>query len=173
MRSQVTLAATLLGAAFFLAACSKPAPAPEPLRAVKTIVIEPASAGGSFDYSGEIRARVESKLSFRVPGKVLERSVDSGAAVRAGQVLARIDARDLRLGQDAAIAAVASAEVNLQQADADFKRYRDLRDQGFISGAELERERRRSRSRKRSGRRRMRSRACRATRRRMRRWSPT
>jgi len=139
MRRHATIAATLLVTAFALVACSKPAPAPEPVRAVKSIVIEPASAGGSFDYAGEIRARVESKLSFRVAGKVLERSVDPGAVVRPGQVLARIDARDLRLGQDAALAAVASAEVNLQQAEADFKRYRDLRDQGFISSAELER----------------------------------
>ncbi|MEO5844078.1 MAG: efflux RND transporter periplasmic adaptor subunit [Caldimonas sp.] len=139
MRSHFTLAASLLGTAFALAACSKPEPAPEPLRAVKTIVVEAASAGGSFEYSGEIRARVESKLSFRVPGKVLERSVDSGAVVRAGQVLARLDGRDLRLGQDVALATVASAEVNLQQAEADFKRYRDLRNQGFISSAELER----------------------------------
>ncbi|HSC65103.1 MAG TPA: efflux RND transporter periplasmic adaptor subunit [Caldimonas sp.] len=139
MRRHATLAATLLGAAFTMIACSKAAPAPEPLRAVKTIVVAPASAGGTFEYAGEIRARVESKLSFRVGGKVLERSVDPGAVVRPGQVLARLDARDLRLSQDAALAAVASAQVNLQQAEADFKRYRDLRDQGFISGAELER----------------------------------
>ena len=139
MRRPTKLAATLLATAFALIACSKPAPAPEPLRAVKTIVVEPAIAGGSFEYAGEIRARVESKLSFRVGGKVLERSVDPGSVVRPGQVLARLDARDLRLGQDAALAAVASADVNLQQAEADFKRYRDLHDQGFISGAELER----------------------------------
>jgi len=139
MRRPATLAATLLATAVTMLACSKPAPAPEPLRAVRTVVVEPSSAGGSFEYAGEIRARVESKLSFRVGGKVLERSVDPGAVVRPGQVLARLDARDLRLGQDAAIAAVASADVNLQQAQADFNRYRDLRDQGFISGAELER----------------------------------
>ena len=139
MRRPATLVATRLAATSALVACSRPAPAPDPVRAVKTVVVEPASAGGSFDYAGEIRARVESKLSFRVAGKVLERSVDPGAVVHPGQVLARLDARDLRLGQDAALAAVASADVNVQQAEADFKRYRDLRDQGFISGAELER----------------------------------
>jgi RND family efflux transporter MFP subunit len=139
MRRPSTLAATLLAIAVTIAGCSKPSPAPEPLRAVRTIVVEPASAGATFAYAGEIRARVESKLSFRVGGKLLERSVDPGAIVHAGQVLARLDARDLRLGQDAALAAVASADVNLQQAEADFKRYRDLRDQGFIGAAELER----------------------------------
>ena len=122
-----------------LGACSKPPPPPEPVRAVKTMVIAPASAGASYEYAGEIRARVESKLGFRVGGKMLERPVNVGDTVKAGQVMARLDPRDLRLGEDVARAAVSSAAVNLQQADADFKRYRDLRDQGFISGAELER----------------------------------
>ena len=122
-----------------LGACSKPPPPPEPVRAVKTMVIAPASAGASYEYAGEIRARIESKLGFRVGGKMLERPVNVGDPVKAGQVLARLDPRDLRLGEDVARAAVTSAAVNLQQADADFKRYRDLRDQGFISGAELER----------------------------------
>jgi multidrug efflux system membrane fusion protein len=139
MSRHTNIAGTLLATAFAIVACSKPSPAAEPLRAVKTIVVERTSAGETFSYAGEIRARVESKLSFRVGGKVLERSVDPGAVVRPGQVLARLDARDLRLGQDAALAAVASADVNLQQAEADFKRYRDLRDQGFIGAAELER----------------------------------
>ncbi len=122
-----------------LAACSKAPPPPEPLRAVKTLVIAPASAGGTYEYAGEIRARVESRLGFRVGGKMIERPVNVGDAVKAGQLLARLDPRDLRLGEDVARAAVASAAVSLQQAEADFKRYRDLKDQGFISGAELER----------------------------------
>ena len=122
-----------------LGACSKSAPPPEPVRAVKTVVIAPATAGSNHEYAGEIRARVESRLGFRVGGKMIERPVNVGDTVKAGQVLARLDPRDLRLGEDVARAAVASATVNLQQAEADFKRYRDLRDQGFISGAELER----------------------------------
>ena len=122
-----------------LGACSKSAPPPEPVRAVKTVVIAPATAGSNYEYAAEIRAQVESRLGFRVGGKMIERPVNVGDTVKAGQVLARLDPRDLRLGEDVARAAVASAAVNLQQAEADFKRYRDLRDQGFISGAELER----------------------------------
>ncbi len=125
--------------AVLLVACSKAPQAPEPLRAVKTMVIASASAGGTYEYAGEIRARVESRLGFRVGGKMTERPVNVGDAVKVGQLLARLDPRDLRLGEDVARAAVASAAVNLQQADADFKRYRDLKDQGFISGAEFER----------------------------------
>ena len=132
---------TLLVAALalLLVACSKAPPPAEPVRAVKTVVIAPTSTGGTYEYAGEIRARVESRLGFRVGGKMIERPVNVGDSVKAGQLLARLDPRDLRLGEDVARAAVASAAVNLQQADADFKRYRDLKDQGFISGAELER----------------------------------
>ena len=135
--SAAALAASLVALA--LVACSRPAPAPEPVRAVKTVVVAPTAAGRTHEYAGEIRARVESRLGFRVAGKMIERPVNVGDTVRAGQVLARLDPRDLRLGEDVARAAVASAAVNLQQAEADFKRYRDLKDQGFISGAELER----------------------------------
>ncbi|MCE9661239.1 MAG: efflux RND transporter periplasmic adaptor subunit [Burkholderiales bacterium] len=134
--SAVLLSSSLL---LGLAACSKSAPPPEPVRAVKTMVIAPASAGSKHEYAGEIRARTESRLGFRVGGKMVERPVNVGDAVKAGQVLARLDPRDLRLGEDVARAGVASAAVNLQQAEADFTRYRDLKDQGFISGAELER----------------------------------
>ena len=134
--SVVLLSTPLL---LMLGACSKSAPAPEPVRAVKTVVIAPATAGSNYEYAAEIRARVESRLGFRVGGKMVERPVNVGDTVKAGQVLARLDPRDLRLGEDVARAAVASAAVNLQQAEADFKRYGDLRDQGFISGAELER----------------------------------
>ena len=157
--------AALLSASLLLtlAACSRTPAPPEPVRSVKTMVITPAAAGSTLEYAGEIRARVESRLGFRVGGKMVERPVNVGDTVKAGQVLARLDPRDLRLNEDVARAAVASAAVNLQQAEADFKRYRDLKDQGFISGAELERRRPRSRSRRRSWRNRARSPAGKAT----------
>jgi biotin carboxyl carrier protein len=136
LSSAALLSSSLL---LMLGACSKSAPPPEPVRAVKTVVIASTTAGSNYEYAAEIRARVESRLGFRVGGKMVERPVNVGDTVKAGQVLARLDPRDLHLGEEAARAAVASAVVNLQQAQADFKRYRDLRDQGFISGAELER----------------------------------
>ena len=97
------------------------------------------AAGGVHEFAGEVRARTESRLSFRVGGKLLRRNVDAGSAVKAGQVLAQLDPRDLRLGQDAARAALVAAQANYNQTLADFRRYKDLRDQGFISSADLER----------------------------------
>ena len=122
-----------------LAACSKTETAPDPVRAVRTLTISPQTAGGAYEYAGEVKSRTESRLSFRVGGKMVKRSVDIGDTVKAGQVLAQLDPQDLRLGQDAARAAVAMAQASYDQNAADFKRYKDLHDQGFIGPAELDR----------------------------------
>jgi multidrug efflux system membrane fusion protein len=127
-----------LGAAV-LAGCAKTENAPEPVRAVRTLTVAADSAGGVQEYAAEVRARTESRLGFRVGGKLVRRNVDAGSVVNAGQVLAQLDPQDLRLGQDAARAALVAAQANYDQTLADFKRYKDLRDQGFISSADLER----------------------------------
>ncbi|MBA4177216.1 MAG: efflux RND transporter periplasmic adaptor subunit [Leptothrix sp. (in: Bacteria)] len=122
-----------------LAACSRPAPAPEPVRAVRTLTVAVDGAGGTAEFAAEVRARTESRLGFRVAGKMVSRSAELGQQVKAGQVLARLDATDLRLGQEAALAAGRAAQSNYELAAAEFKRYQALRAQGFISGLELER----------------------------------
>ncbi|MCW7541478.1 efflux RND transporter periplasmic adaptor subunit [Aquabacterium sp. A7-Y] len=122
-----------------LAGCSKPAPAPEPVRAVRTMTVASATAAAKLEYAAEVRARTESRLGFRVPGKMVRRSVDLGDVVKNGQVLAQLDPQDLRLGQEAARAALSAAQASFDQAQADYKRFKELRDQGFISSAELER----------------------------------
>jgi membrane fusion protein, multidrug efflux system len=122
-----------------LGACAKPEAAADPLRAVRTMTVAADTAGARFDFAAEVRARTELRLSFRVGGKLVERPVNLGDRVRAGQVLARLDPQDLKLGQDNARAALVAAQANLDQAEADYTRYKELRDQGFISSAELER----------------------------------
>ena len=129
----------ILAASTALAACSKPEPVPDPVRAVRTMTVTAQSVGGAYEFAAEVRARTESRLSFRVGGKMARRNVDLGDTVKVGQVLAQLDPQDLRLGQDSARAALVAAQVNTDQAAADFKRFKDLRDQGFISSAELER----------------------------------
>ena len=130
---------TLVLGASLIAGCSRTEPAPEPLRSVRTMTVTMGDAGGSHEYAAEVRARTESRLGFRVGGKMTQRSAEVGQVVKAGQVLARLDPDDLQLGRDAARAALNAAQVNLDQAASDFKRYKDLREQGFISAAELER----------------------------------
>jgi RND family efflux transporter MFP subunit len=122
-----------------LAACSRPEPAPEPVRAVRTLTVAAESAGGVHEYAAEVRARTESRLSFRVAGKMVKRQAEVGQRVKAGDVLAQLDPEDLRLAQAAAAATVQSARVNFELAEADYKRYKGLLDQGFISAADLDR----------------------------------
>jgi membrane fusion protein, multidrug efflux system len=122
-----------------LAACSKPAPAPEPVRAVKIHTVGASGLSAGYEYSGEVRARVESRLAFRVAGKIVKRQAEVGQRVKAGQILAQLDPQDYKLAVDSARAALAAAATNRDLAAADFKRFQSLKEQNFISGAELER----------------------------------
>ncbi|KQP22652.1 efflux RND transporter periplasmic adaptor subunit [Pseudorhodoferax sp. Leaf267] len=132
------LAAPALGVAL-LVGCSKPEPAPEPVRAVKLVTVGTSAYGTDLAFAGEVRPRIETRLGFRVAGKIVRRQAELGQTVRVGQVLAELDAQDLRLAADAARAQVAAATTNRDLASADLKRYQELRAQNFISGAELER----------------------------------
>lgn len=121
---------------FLLAACSDaplPAPASVP-RLVRTLKVgagATASEDGLRAYSGEVRARSEITLGFRVPGKLVERRVDVGQAVKAGQVLARLDPADSGLQ-------LTQAEAQRALAAADLARYRDLRAKNFVSASALD-----------------------------------
>lgn len=138
IRNPLARAGVLLLAGL-LAACSRPAPAPDPVRAVRTMTVTPASTGGTLEYAGEIRARSESRLGFQVGGKMLRRPAEVGQRVKAGELLAELDGDDLRLANAAARAAAQAALVNVEMAQADFVRAKELRDQGFIGGADFER----------------------------------
>ena len=139
-RSRVGLSIALaIAFAFVAVGCSRPAPAPEPVRAVRTLTVAPDAAGAAYEYAAEVRARIESRLGFRIGGKIVRRDAGLGDQVKAGQALAQLDPQDLRLGQVSASAALASASASHALAEADFKRYRELLAQGFISAAELER----------------------------------
>ncbi len=122
-----------------LAACSPPAPPPEPLRAVKLLTVGVGTLQAQQEYAGEVRARIESRLGFRVAGKLLQRPVELGDRVRPGQLLAQLDPQDYQLAAQAAQAQVAAAQTQQALAAADYQRYARLQAQNFISGAELER----------------------------------
>ncbi len=104
--------------------CSKKEAAPEPVRAVKLVTVGEGQIESAQEYSGDVRARVESRLGFRVAGKITRREVELGQHVKAGQVLARLDARDYQLSADAARAQLASATTQRDLAEANAKRFR-------------------------------------------------
>jgi len=122
-----------------LVACSPPPQLKEPVRAVKVLQIGARDLTFSTSYAGEVKARVESRLGFRVGGKLVARRVELGQQVRAGQLLAEMDPQDYRLSVEEAKAQLSAAQTNRDLAAADFKRFKELRDKEFISSAELER----------------------------------
>ncbi len=129
----------LLLSALTLVACSRPAAVQEPVRAVKTVRVGTEAYAAGVEFSGEVRARVESRLGFRVGGKLARRSVEVGQRVRSGDTLAELDSTDYYLAVKAARAQQDAANAQRDQAAADFRRFAALREQGFISSAELER----------------------------------
>lgn len=136
--SRIAFTAAAL-AALLLSGCARKEPAPEPIRAVKVMTVSPSGMQSTYEFSGEVRARVESRLGFRVAGKITQRAAEVGQHVKAGTVLAQLDPQDYRLAADAARAQLAAAATNRDLAAADFKRFQTLREQNFISGAELDR----------------------------------
>jgi RND family efflux transporter MFP subunit len=89
-------------------------------------------------FTGIVAARVESDLGFRVPGKVLERLVDTGQAVKRAQPLMRIDPADLRLATRASEEAVIAARARARQTAEDEVRYRDLVARRAVSASEYD-----------------------------------
>jgi multidrug efflux system membrane fusion protein len=125
-------ALVLLGAAALtLAACSKEEAAPAAIRPVLVQKVGAADAVSVASYVGEIRARRESDLGFRIPGKIVTRLVDVGTKVADGQALARIDPADAMLQ-------ARQAEATLALAESEAKRYRELRAKNFVSQAVLD-----------------------------------
>ena len=137
-KTALTLFATVAITAL-LAACSKPVPPAEPIRAVKVMTVGVTTFASGYEFAGEVRAKVESRLGFRVGGKIIKRQAELGQRVEAGQVLAQLDPQDYKLAADASGAQLRAAATNRDLAAADYKRYKELKEQNFISGAELER----------------------------------
>ena len=92
-----------------------------------------------MSFAGDVRARYETVLSFRVAGKLVARHVDVGDRVRKGQVLARLDQNDYRLAVQDLRAQVASAVANRDFLADDVARYRELLSQKVTSSPEFDR----------------------------------
>ncbi|HEX5130012.1 MAG TPA: efflux RND transporter periplasmic adaptor subunit [Usitatibacter sp.] len=115
------------------AACGNGKVAEDPVRPVITQTVVPGASATRDVYSGELRARHETDLAFRVGGKLVARLADPGSRVKKGQVLARLDPEDARLAAQAAAAQLASAESDLALAKAELDRHAELLAKKFIS----------------------------------------
>jgi membrane fusion protein, multidrug efflux system len=125
---------SIFAALSLLAGCHAGDP-PPPMN--RTVLVQPAASimvnGGI--YTGEIRARHEFDLAFRVAGKLAARLVDTGTEIKAGQALARLDPADLELAASAARAQLSIAESELTTARAERERYLGLLGKKFVSQA--------------------------------------
>lgn len=77
-------------------------------------------------YAGDVQARQQTILSFRVAGQVIKRSVDVGDRVKAGQILAELDVKDAELQRNSAQAQLDNARSAAQIAEQELKRYKEL-----------------------------------------------
>lgn len=136
VRGRAALFAACVVSALVLGACTAKSgadPRTEPTL-VRTSLVHDAGAA-SRAFTGVVAARIQSDLSFRVQGKLLERFVDTGQTITKGQRLAHIDPADLDLAAHAQLEAVAAARALARQTAADEARYRNLRERGVISAS--------------------------------------
>ena len=135
-------AAASAGMLLFIGICAgcseKQQAAPEP-RLVNAIRVNPSNTTNDVAYSGEVRPRYESNLSFRVPGKIVARKVEVGGMVSKGNVLAKLDPEDQYLNTRSAESQQAAAQSEYEQSKAELARYTDLYEKKFISKAEFDR----------------------------------
>jgi RND family efflux transporter MFP subunit len=136
--------AAMAAASALLAACSGP-PAPVAIaKPVFVTTVTQASFAPTRTFSSVVRARVETDLGFRTGGKVVQRLVEVGDGVKAGQVLARLDPADHQLAVNAAADQVRAASVDAQQAASDEARLRRLLADGSVGTADHERQKARA-----------------------------
>ncbi len=105
---------------------------------VRAMIVSPVDAGEQYAYAGEVKSRHESQLAFQVGGKVIARNVKLGSAVKPGQTLMQIDARDIEQSVASQRAQVAQAKSQLQLAEQNLKRYHQLFLEDVISRSQLE-----------------------------------
>ncbi|MGH8390077.1 MAG: efflux RND transporter periplasmic adaptor subunit [Pseudomonas sp.] len=121
-----------------LTACNQEKPAEKDRPRVFVQIVKPGDYGASVTLTGDVQARVQTELSFRVGGKIIQRSVDVGDRISAKQVLARLDPKDLQTNVDSAQAQVVAEQAKLKQNAASFVRQQKLLPKGYTSQSEYD-----------------------------------
>jgi RND family efflux transporter MFP subunit len=135
MRSAPVFACLILA---LLAGCKEQAPPAAEIRPVRTVTATPSSEGELVRVTGQIRARTEESLAFRVDGRMMARQVHVGQAVQANDLVAELDPQPLRDALRTSQAKLAQAEAVLQEAAHNQERQRTLRSQGWSTGVQFD-----------------------------------
>ncbi|HML90669.1 MAG TPA: efflux RND transporter periplasmic adaptor subunit [Methylomusa anaerophila] len=118
--------------------CSKTQTVTEEIPLVRTQVVKEDLHEANSGYSGEVRGRFESQLGFQIGGKIIKRNVDLGSVVNRGDVLMKIDPKDIQQTVNINSAQVYSADSQLRLAESNLNRYRQLYEQNAVSRAQYE-----------------------------------
>ena len=134
-RSRI-VAAALISAV--VAGCNKPAPTTSPVRPVRTTTVERPVDGETISLTGQVRAKDQVNLAFRLDGRMIERPVNVGDVLTAGRIVARLDPQDQQNALRSAQANLTSAEAALTQAGLTFSRQQDLVQGGWTTRAKFD-----------------------------------
>ena len=138
-RSPSIVLMLVLGSAVLLSSCKRveEPPAPE-IRPVRVVKIEQRAGGDTVALTGTIQAQTEINLSFRIDGRMVERSVNVGDTVKPGQVIARLDPQNEESTLQSARAQLAAARARQSEARNNFARMKDLVSDNSVSRAAFE-----------------------------------
>lgn len=137
MNNKLFSVLTGLFCALLLAGCEQPEEQPLPPRPVLVAQPEPAHKGAGM-YPGEVRARFQPELAFRVGGKIIRRHAETGQQVKTGELLAELDPADLQLQVQAMQAQQLDARAGLALARDELQRYRKLHERSLLSQSQLD-----------------------------------
>jgi RND family efflux transporter MFP subunit len=133
------LSCCLITALSLISACKQEAAKPPPPpREVRAIVVMPNALSAANDTVGDVEPRRTGNLGFQIGGRLIERLVDTGATVRKGEVLARLDSADQRNRVLSAEAQVRAAQASVDQAVPLEARYRQLLSSGVTTPQKYE-----------------------------------
>ncbi|MBA1296397.1 efflux RND transporter periplasmic adaptor subunit [Pseudomonas lurida] len=127
-----------LGLLALLSGCGQENTEPKAHSRVFVQTVQSADFAAAVTLTGDIQARVQTDLSFRVGGKIIQRLVDVGDRVSARQVLARLDPKDLQTNVDSAQAQVVAEQARVKQTAAAFVRQEKLLPKGYTSRSEYD-----------------------------------
>jgi membrane fusion protein, multidrug efflux system len=132
------IVAVVLIAAAALTGCDKPALPPAQARPVRTVTVEHRAEGETVSLTGQVRAKDQVSLAFRLDGRMIERPVNVGDVLTAGQVVAKLDPQNQQNSLRSAQASLASAEAVLAQSRLAFWRQQELLKDGWTPKAKFD-----------------------------------
>ena len=138
MGGRISICIVGLGLVVLLSACGQEKAEPKAHSRVFVQTVQPADFAAAVTLTGDIQARVQTDLSFRVGGKIIQRMVDVGDRVSAKQVLAKLDPKDLQTNVDSAQAQVVAEQARVKQTAAAFVRQEKLLPKGYTSRSEYD-----------------------------------